>query len=166
MQTHAMENLAIFEATSDCDFEEARGLFQEYADSLGADLCFQNFEHELKNLRDIYGAPTGCLLLARSNDSIIGCVAFRRFDDAGCEMKRLYVKPAARGMNVGRRLTVEIIHRARSAGYRRMVLDTLPGLQAAQALYQSLGFRDIKPYYASPVESALYMELDLLENRN
>src|SRR5262249_35283006 len=113
-------------------------------------------------IRDIYGAPDGCLLLARRNHSIIGCVAFRRFNDASCEMKRLYVKPSARGVNVGRELTVELVHRARGAGYRRMVLDTLPHLKAAQALYRSLGFHEIQPYYVNPVEGAVYMELDLV----
>src|SRR5437588_8147024 len=111
-----MESGAIFQATIESEFEEARRLFREYADSLGVDLCFQNFEQELENIRDIYGPPGGCLLLARSNDSIIGCVAFRRFNEAVCEMKRLYVKPSARGANVGRDLTVELIHRARRAG--------------------------------------------------
>src|SRR5438093_8026553 len=112
MPMHEMQS-AIFQPTTESEFDEARGLFQEYAGDLGVDLCFQNFEQELEKIRDIYGAPSGCLLLARRNDSIIGCVAFRRFNDEACEMKRLYVKPAARGVNVVRDLTVELIHRAR-----------------------------------------------------
>ena len=160
---HEMEDVTIFRAISESEFDEACGLFQEYADNLGVDLCFQNFEQELENIRDIYGPPGGCLLLARRNDSIVGCVAFRRFNDAVCEMKRLYVKQTARGVNVGRELAVELIRRARSAGYRRMVLDTLPHLKAAQALYRSLGFQEIKPYYVNPLQGAVYMELELVE---
>jgi len=163
MRMHEMESFTIFQAASDSEFDEARGLFREYADSLGVDLCFQNFEQELENIRDIYGAPGGCLLLACHNDSTIGCVAFRRLNDAVCEMKRLYVKPTARGANVGRDLTVELIRRARTAGYRRMVLDTLPHLKAAQALYRSLGFQEIEAYYANPIGDAVYMQLELVE---
>ena len=156
-----MDSTTIFEATTPFEIEEARTLFREYAAGLGVDLCFQNFEHELENIRSVYGAPDGCLLLARLNNGTAGCVAFRRFEDDVCEMKRLYVKPSARGMNLGRSLSVEIIRRARSAGYRRMVLDTLARLQAAYSLYRSLGFREIRPYYVNPLEGVVYMELDL-----
>jgi putative acetyltransferase len=157
-----VETIAIFEASTDADFDEGRRLFQEYAAGLAVDLRFQNFAHELENIHRIYGAPDACLLLAHLNGGLVGCVAFRPFRDAVCEMKRLYVRPAARGMNVGRRLAVEIIHRACRAGYHKMVLDTLTSLQAAQALYLSLGFREVDPYYANPLEGVVYMELNLL----
>jgi ribosomal protein S18 acetylase RimI-like enzyme len=156
-----VDTVAISNAETDSDFAEARALFEEYAASLGVDLCFQNFGHELDNMREMYGAPSGCILLARRQDAILGCVALRPFGETVCEMKRLYVRPEERGVNVGRRLAVEILGRARRAGYQRMVLDTLESLKAARALYQSLGFREVEPYYTNPLEGVVYMELEL-----
>ena len=160
-RTLLVEDIAIIEARTDSEFDQARELFQEYAAELGVDLRFQKFEHELENISSIYGAPKGCLLLASRDSTMVGCVAFRPFRDAACEMKRLYVRPSARGFDVGRRLTVDLIQRAKAAGYRKMLLDTLDSLKAAHALYRSLGFREIKPYYANPLDGVVYMELDL-----
>jgi len=154
-------HVEIIDAKTDSDFTQARMLFEEYAAELAVDLCFQNFEDELQNIRSIYSAPSGCLLLARAGTAISGCVAYRPFQDATCEMKRLYVRPSARGADVGRRLAVELVRRARAAGYTKMLLDTLKSLKAAHSLYQSLGFREVEPYYANPLNDVVYMELNL-----
>ena len=155
-----METL-IVECTSDADFKVARTLFEEYARALGIDLCFQNFADELERMREIYGAPRGCLLLARQGERAVGCVGLRPLGADACEMKRLYVRPEARGRNVGRQLTVALVERARAAGFRRLVLDTLPSMNVAQTLYRSLRFRDTAAYYPNPLPGVSYMELEL-----
>jgi putative acetyltransferase len=138
-----------------------RELFLEYAQSLGIDLCFQNFERELAELPGAYEPPEGRLLLAMDRLVVAGCVALRNLGDRNCEMKRLYVRPAHRAQGVGGKLARAVIAEATAEGYERMRLDTLESLEAALRLYQSLGFRPIDPYYNNPHGGTVFLELGL-----
>lgn len=141
--------------------ELVRTLFLAYAQSLGFELCFQNFSEELAALPGVYAPPGGRLFLGLVEGEPAGCVALRKLDDAVCEMKRMYVKPEFRAFGLGRRLAHQVITASREAGYRAMRLDTIRTMEAAIGLYRSLGFRSISPYYANPIEGAEYMELTL-----
>jgi ribosomal protein S18 acetylase RimI-like enzyme len=134
------------------DLEAVQGFLREYADGLGVDLSFQGFDSELAD-------PLGFYELVLLADD--GCVALRRIDGQTCEMKRLYVRPEGRGRGLGRQLAEAVIAEARERGYSRMLLDTLPEMTAAQALYRSLGFRDTEPYRHNPVQGTAFLELRL-----
>jgi putative acetyltransferase len=144
------------------EIEIARGLFREYQAGLGIDLCFQDFDQEVNGLPDSYAPPAGRLLLAIEGEQVAGCIALRPFDEGDCEMKRLYVRPEFRGCGLGRELVAAILDAAHEIGYKRILLDTLPGkMDEAIALYRGFGFREIAPYYHNPVAGALFMELRL-----
>lgn len=143
------------------DIEDARNLFREYEAAIGIDLCFQNFDRELAELPGDCASPEGRLVLASEAGKLAGCVALRKIDESTCEMKRLYVRPEFRGKGIGRQLAAFIINSAREIGYKRMLLDTLPSMKEAIALYQTLGFKATEPYRFNPVEGAVYMEMDL-----
>ena len=140
---------------------EAKKLFLEYAESLGFDLCFQNFDIELDNLTVQYSPPTGDLFLALSEGRPFGCVGVRFFEKGTCEMKRLYVRPNFRGSNAGTELYKKAIKAGKDMGYERMRLDTLPSMEIANRLYKSSGFVEIEPYRHNPIEGAIYLELNL-----
>ena len=141
----------IRQATS-ADAEAVRSLFREYADGLGVDLSFQDFDSELADPFALYELVLICP---------DGCVALRKLDDVTCEMKRLYIRPEARGGGIGRALAEAVIAHARARDYDRMLLDTLPTMTEARSLYVSLGFHEIDEYRHNPVPGTQFLELDL-----
>ncbi|MFX1436983.1 MAG: GNAT family N-acetyltransferase [Promethearchaeota archaeon] len=136
-------------------------LFNEYANYLGIDLSFQNFEEELKTLPGDYSTPDGCILLAYYENKLAGCVALRKFKEEVCEMKRLYIHPNFRRKKIGKALSIAIINKAKEIGYKSMRLDTLPFMKEAISLYLTLGFKEIAPYRYNPFENAKFFELKL-----
>jgi ribosomal protein S18 acetylase RimI-like enzyme len=150
--------MKVHKADSRGDFDEARVLFREYGASLDIDLCFQGFEEEIATLPGKYTWPKGALFLASDmGGQAIGCVGVRPFDrPTACEMKRLYVRPIGRGSGTGRALAVEAVRFASAAGYREMLLDSLPSMDAAIRIYRTLGFEPIPPYWNNTVAGILY----------
>ena len=138
--------------------DEVKSLIIEYTTRLGRDLSFQNLSEELDDPAFKYTAPQGELLIAENDGIILGMVAYHRHSDSRCEMKRLYVKPEARGMHLGDTLVSEIISHAKKAGYKEMVLDTITPLQAAISLYKKHGFVECEPYYNNPMDDVVYMK--------
>jgi GNAT superfamily N-acetyltransferase len=149
----------IKQAEIDREIEQVRTLFREYESWLALDLCFQNFEAELKNLPGAYAAPEGRLLLAEADGESAGCVALRGIESGVCEMKRLFVRDDFRGLGLGKLLIERLIKEASAIGYRKMRLDTLPDrMPRAVKLYEFYGFRAIEPYYETPHSETLFME--------
>lgn len=153
--------IVIAPAVAAVDVAAVRALIEEYVASLGVDLEFQHFSHEIAHLAAVYGPPGGVLVLARAGGTAMGCVGVRRLDDTTCEMKRLYVAPSGRGQGLGRRLAEHVMAWARAHGYERMRLDTLPQMHEAQALYSALGFIDVPPYRDNPVAGSRFLEARL-----
>ena len=148
-------------AAAPADIPACRELFLEYEKSIGVSLCFQNFAAEVAGLPGDYAPPRGGLWLATADGAIAGCVALRPLADREAEIKRLYVRAAFRGLGLGRRLALLVIDTARSLGYERLRLDTLPSMTQAQQLYAELGFVDTAPYNDNPVAQVRWMAYDL-----
>jgi GNAT superfamily N-acetyltransferase len=147
------------------DLEHVIAILSEYVASPSVSLAFQNYEAEFAALPGKYAAPDGRLLLAWKGPAVVGCAALRRVDASTCEMKRVYVRPDARGESLGRRLIERILDEARAAGYARICLDVLPEFSAAQRIYESLGFQPAAPVTFNPVPGTKYLALDLSPSR-
>ena len=144
------------------DLEVARALFREYERTVDAAACFEGFERELEELDQRYAPPAGRLLLALEGGAAVGCAALRRLDEHRAEACRLFLRSAARGQGLGGALVLRLLEEARAAGYRSVLLETLPDKMGdAVAIYRALGFHEIPPYVARPVPAAIYMELAL-----
>ena len=156
--------LSLTQATTPAEIQQARELFKEYEAALGISLCFQNFEQELAGLPGDYAPPNGRLLLAREYDQVMGCIALRQLGPTTCEMKRLFVRPEYRDRGLGRVMVEAIIEEARKIGYTHVRLDTIADrMDRAVSLYKSIGFVEIPPYRNNPVDTATFMELDLVK---
>lgn len=154
--------LTIIQAAGERGIAHAQRLFLEYNSTIGVDLEFQGFDHELATLPGRYAPPAGRLLLALRGDEPIGCVALRVLEPGVSELKRLYVRPAFHGNGIGRLLVERTIIEARAIGYHTMRLDTLPAMERARALYEAIGFRQIPAYSSfSAVPGTMFYELDL-----
>jgi ribosomal protein S18 acetylase RimI-like enzyme len=153
----------LVEAESAQHFAIAGLLFRDYAAQLGVDLCFQGFESELQVLPLMYGPPSGCLVLVMKGATAVGCGGLRELADGVGEMKRLYIRPAERGVGLARRVALSLLGKAAALGYSAVRLDTLAEMTAARGLYGSLGFREIAAYYDNPLPQSVYMELRLAD---
>jgi len=152
------QNIVYKTARTVIEFEQARVLFKEYADDLGVDLSFQDFETELRTIHVQYNEPDGGLLLAFINDYAVACAAVRRSDDETAELKRMYVKSRYRGQRIGVELLKRSLNLAKNLGYKMIRLDTLENMTRAQELYKSFGFYTIPPYRFNPIRGTIYME--------
>jgi putative acetyltransferase len=148
-------------AEIESEFEQGKELFREYAESLGVDLSFQDFEKELNTIDQQYHRPTGGLILAFKDEQVVGCAGVRKLDGVTAELKRMYVKVENRGHHIGVELLRRSIQLGRELGYKKMRLDTLKNMTRAQSLYQSFGFYEIPLYRFNPLEGTVYMEKDL-----
>lgn len=154
--------IEVVQAESEAEIEEAKAIFREYEQWLGLSLCFQSFEEELASLPGFYAPPDGRLYLARIDGETVGCMGLRKLSGGICEMKRLYLREAARGKGVGQALIEKVIADAREIGYAKMRLDTFPPkMGKAVSLYESHGFYEIEPYYENPHGDTLFMEKQL-----
>lgn len=164
MTSPSLTDVLLTEPNSE-QMDLVREIFLEYANSLNIDLCFQGFDLELQDLPGDYAQPRGFLLLAMVNQQVAGCCALRPLDSAdvpnAAEMKRLYVRPAYRGLRLGRQLAEGVMDAARQYGYSSIFLDTLDEMETARALYEDLGFEEIPPYYHNPVPGAHYLRVML-----
>ncbi len=151
------------------ELQATHDIFVEYAQNLGIDLCFQDFEEELASLPGEYAPPRGGLLLMNVAGVLAGCCALRPADAVdyanAAEMKRLYVRPHFRGLGLGRNLAEAILDQAVQMGYSCVLLDTLDEMEAARAMYQDMGFEEISPYYHNPHAGAHYLKIDLARFR-
>ncbi len=156
-----MSNYTIRKATSKEDFHQAIILFNEYADSLGFDLSFQNFDKELEEIDSHYNDLDGGIFLVFEDKAAIACAALRRLDISTGEVKRMYIQKPHRGKNLSDQMMIEIISLAKILHYQKLRLDTLDYMTPAIELYKKHGFKTIEAYRHNPFDNAVYMELNL-----
>jgi GNAT superfamily N-acetyltransferase len=148
--TSSSDDFLIVAARSTIELTSAAALFRAYAKSLPVNLAPQGFSQELASLPGVYAPPGGELLLAKRGDHVLGCIALKPLEPQVAEIKRLFVRPQARGKGVGRALIQAAVATAAQAGYGEIKLDTLPEMEGAIALYKASGFVSIPPYGSHP----------------
>ena len=154
--------MIIKSAATPSHLETVRNLFIEYQRFLGVDLCFQNFDDELKLLPGKYCASRkGGLYLAEVNGKVAGCIAFHQMDENAAELKRLYVRDEFRGLGLGKALIERAMKDIRDFGYKNIKLDSMARLREARLMYDKLGFKECEPYNANPEPDSYWMELIL-----
>ncbi len=162
MRSTAKQNEFIFKiAGTDQEFNEAKNLFLQYAQSIDIDLGFQGFDNELNIIDEQYNKPSGALLLAYKDDRAVGCVGIRQLDKETAELKRMFVQPEYRQFKIGKKLLELAIKAAKDLKYKAIRLDTLPTMTVALNLYRSFGFYEVEAYRFNPVNDAVYMEKKL-----
>ena len=153
------------------DVPAVRDMLREYVDWIALDLAFQEIDEELAGLPGEYAPPSGALFVATDGKQLVAMIGLRPLHErarrAGlsavaqsakaAEMKRLFVRPAARGQGLAKQLIARVIDEARRLGYAEIRLDTLPMMGDAQALYAAMGFADIEPYYDTPIAGTRFM---------
>jgi putative acetyltransferase len=159
--TSSDSGFTVSPARSVIELTSTAALFRAYAKALPVDLAPQGFSAELSSLPGVYGPPKGELLLAKRGDHVLGCIAFKPLEAKAAEIKRLFVRPQARGAGVGKALVAAAIAAARKAGYDEIKLDSLPEMAAAIALYKSFGFEPIAPYGSHPYPGLVTLGLRL-----
>lgn len=141
------------------EMDKIRSLFIEYQKWLGIDLCFQNFEAELVNLPGEYAEPKGSIFVVEESKSVfVGCIALRPYSNGVAEIKRLYIQPSSQGRGYGILLLERALDMAKAAGYKKVILDTLPTMERARNLYRVFGFTQIGAYYNNPLDDVEYYE--------
>ncbi len=155
------QGIAIRPAGIPADLGAVTAIFREYVASPTVSLAYQDYETEFADLPGKYAEPDGRILLAWLDGAVVGCAALRRVDGERCELKRVYVRPAARGRRIGRLLVERMIREARKAAYATMCLDVLPEFAAARQLYARLGFVPAPPVSHNPVPGTAFLALDL-----
>ncbi len=153
-----MDNIQLIEVSSATDYQFAKVLFNEYADSLEFDLGFQGIEQEFMDLTKQYSKPQGAVILLKIDTKPVGCVGVRLFEDTICELKRMYLRDEARGKGLGKALLQKSFEVAKQLGYSRMRLDTIASMTSATQLYEKSGFYEIAPYRYNPMNGAKYYE--------
>lgn len=153
--------MQISQASFPDDIETLKSIILEYIAWLDMDLSYRGFDQEMAQFEQLFTLPSGLFLIARSDGAVAGCVGLLRHSESTAEVKRLYVKPSFRGLQLGEQLIRALIQKAQSHGFMRLILDAVPQTTAAQKLYQSMGFQQIEPYYDNPIPGTKFYELAL-----